>query len=342
MKLNRKFSEACLILSGLVHFFGPVYANDLEVLLHEVTIHPNAAFAVELLKTHISKDMPKENQSLLRAKAAAMQEILGDYLDAQKSYEQAYFDDPREGTFEYLFRSARLLFELGDVQSSEEQMRVVANLCKDPLLKKKAIFYLARIMASTDRVDEALRIALLLTEDTNNAEGNEVIFYFLFDMAYRYGREEKMKFAFGKLKNSYFGSPEYRLAELKLNGNRTVAPFPSPSALLGSAGKTGEISSFGGEPARVLPTRTEERRNDTGAVAVQTGSFSMKENAEFMIKDLKNFGFNPIIREEDRGGGKKIYKVLVPLERHQRNTDGTQNVIIRLKEKGVEGFLLFD
>jgi hypothetical protein len=196
-------------------------------------------------------------------------------------------------------------------------------------------------MAATDRIDEALRVAFLLTEDKTNTTENETILYFIFDISSRSGREDKMKAAFEGLKKEYSGSLEYRLAELTLNGTRTVRPFPSPSALLNPAGKTAGISSLEGKKIHSIPARTEERKTDPAA-AIQTGSFSMKENAEYMVKDLKTYGFNPVIREEDRAGGEKIYKVLVPLDPHQRTIEETQHVLIRLKEKGVEGFLLFE
>jgi hypothetical protein len=68
----------------------------------------------------------------------------------------------------------------------------------------------------------------------------------------------------------------------------------------------------------------------------------MKENAEYMVRDLKKLGFPAEFREDPRPDGRKIYKVLVPLAPGQRSVEETQKVLIRLKEQGIEGFLLFN
>jgi hypothetical protein len=58
-----------------------------------------------------------------------------------------------------------------------------------------------------------------------------------------------------------------------------------------------------------------------------------------MVKDLLGLGFNAEVREAAGKTGSPVYKVVIPLRRGA--ADESQNILIRLKEKGVEGFLLF-
>jgi cell division protein FtsN len=72
-------------------------------------------------------------------------------------------------------------------------------------------------------------------------------------------------------------------------------------------------------------------------VLVQTGSFRDRENAEYMVRDLKASGFETEIMEKQIGGTLYYRVVIGPL----MTVDKAQAVLMKLKDAGFEGVLLF-
>jgi tetratricopeptide (TPR) repeat protein len=304
-------------------------------LFHAADIHPDLVSSISLLEKYQALPQDRAAQSAIKSKTATLYEISGNLVTAQKLFESAYYANPGEETFPSLYRSARLLFELGETQKSEDHARLTANLCKNPVTKKRATFLLTRLMAA-DNPEGALRIALQLTEDAANPADNENIFLFIFHLADSLGRQPERSLALQRLAKDYPDTPEFRLASLSAGQNRSgaVTPFPTPSTLLGPLSPPAPpIGSAAA--AQAAQTRAPAV---PAATAVQTGSFSVRENAEYMVKDLHGLGFGAEIREAAGRTG-AVYKVLIPLR--QGGQDESQNLLIRLKEKGIEGFLLF-
>jgi cell division protein FtsN len=70
---------------------------------------------------------------------------------------------------------------------------------------------------------------------------------------------------------------------------------------------------------------------------VQTGSFRDQENAEYMVRDLETSGFEAGIAEKQIGGTLYYRVVIGPL----MTVDQAQAVLMKLKDAGYEGVLLF-
>jgi cell division protein FtsN len=70
---------------------------------------------------------------------------------------------------------------------------------------------------------------------------------------------------------------------------------------------------------------------------VQTGSFRDQENAEYMVRDLEASGFEAGIAEKQIGGTLYYRVVIGPL----MTVDQAQAVLMKLKDAGYEGVLLF-
>ncbi len=327
-----------------------------EVLLHTADLFTSPKDAVVFLKQVLDLEKDASRRSLVCEKMGSFLEILGDYENAQKYYELAYKSDSKNASLENLFKSAQLLLELGEFQTSEEQVRVVANSSKDPGLKKKAILHIARIMAFTGREQEALKLARLLTEDPSYTSGNEGILYFIVALSRHTGESKEESAALERLKKEYPEAVETVLASGAKNTGAAML-FPSPIFFL-IPSTANEKSAFPDERRREVQAPSADRETKPANAqetkppktvksepsspdSIQTGSFSVKENAEYMVKDLKKLGFEAEIREAFRRDGKKIYKVVIPLSGEQKTPEGTQKALILLKEKGVEGFLLF-
>jgi tetratricopeptide (TPR) repeat protein len=325
---------------------NPASPEFTQVLFHAADIHPRLTSSLALLEKYLSHSSDKAARSAILGKTATLYEISGDFVKAQALFGEAYSVNPGEAAFPFLYRSARLLFELGEVQKSEDSARVVARLCKNPVTKKRSAFLLTRILAASGKLEEALNIALRLTEDSSNPGDNESIFRFIVTLADSLGSEPERSLALQKLAKDYPDSPEFRLASQAAGQSRrgAVTQFPTPSALLNPLppGLSVHGSSATAEnppPAAEVPAAASAPETaKPGPRAVQTGSFSVRENAEYMIRDLARLGFTAEILEAAGKTGSLIYKVAIPLD---GGPEEAQKLLIRLKEKSVEGFLLF-
>jgi tetratricopeptide (TPR) repeat protein len=318
---------------------NPGSAEFTQVLFHAADIHPQLKSSIALLEKYWAHISDKAAQSAILGKTATLYEISGDFVKAQALFDQAYYANPGEAAFPFLYRSARLLFELGETRKSEDHARVVANLCKNPVTKKRAAFLLTRILAGSGQPEEALRVALRLTEDSSNPTDNESVFLFIFTLADSLGREPERSLALQRLAKDYPDSPEFRLAGQAAGQSRqgAVTPLPTPSALLNPLSPGTSVQSSLAPPEKPAVPSTPGAAGPA-ASAVQTGSFSVRENAEYMVRDLARLGFAAEIREASGRTGSPIYKVVVPLA---GGPEEAQKLLIRLKEKSIEGFLLF-
>ena len=110
-----------------------------------------------------------------------------------------------------------------------------------------------------------------------------------------------------------------------------VSRYPSPALLLSGGANLGE-----GEPAVSEAVSTPGDEAASTPRGVQVGSFRDRENAEYMARDVGELGFDVSIRTREHRGG-TFYQVLV-----SPGEATAQNTVVRLKEHGFEGFLVFD
>ncbi len=113
-------------------------------------------------------------------------------------------------------------------------------------------------------------------------------------------------------------------------GDGRVSGYPSPARIF--SGSEGRPETDAG-PAVVESPAPEPAPEPAG---VQVGSFRDRENAEYMARDVGALGFSVSIRSRERNGG-TYYQVLV-----SPGEATPQNTVVRLKEHGLEGFLVFD
>jgi len=132
-----------------------------------------------------------------------------------------------------------------------------------------------------------------------------------------------------RLETDYPDAPEHELALSYLRrGARVRYPLTPGSILMG--GRESE------EPGGADQAADGEGREEGGQapVMVQTGSFTMKENAESMLAELLRLGFPAQVREVEIRG-KVYYRVLVG---ELTGREQIRETITRLKENGFEGF----
>jgi cell division protein FtsN len=108
--------------------------------------------------------------------------------------------------------------------------------------------------------------------------------------------------------------------------------LPSLSVFIGSQEETGVTAT---EETSVVPEEADAQ--EAAFLSIQTGSYSVRENAEYALKDLKAAGFSAEIRERTIGDT-VYYRVIIP----DIGSDDVEKVILELKEKGFEGFRVYE
>ena len=71
-------------------------------------------------------------------------------------------------------------------------------------------------------------------------------------------------------------------------------------------------------------------------VAIQTGSFLVKENAEYMITDLEAVGFSAQIEETEREG-RVYFRIII---KGMQTVEEAQEKLRKLKASAFDGFLI--
>ena len=267
-------------------------------------------------------------------KLATLEELIGRLGPAQQHFIEASFAIPEKKDFSCLLRSANLLFELGEYRSAEVQAQAIVETCKIELLVMHASTLLSRVYYVTDRVEHATALSLEMLVDENITPG---ALLWLYKLGGYTAQVDVSNRALSLLRERY---PESVEASLLEGG---VDYLPAPSLFLGPKPKdespnleeeagTSREESEGGEVEADSGFSEEDI-----LVSIQTGSFSVLDNAEYAIKDLKTAGFAAVIRQK-KVNDTLYYRVLIP----EVPSSTVAEVILLLKEKGFEGFPLYD
>jgi len=228
-------------------------------------------------------------------------------------------------------------------------------------------------LAALDRADEAIELLKSVVAETT-PKATPALLLRLIELAAEQDESELLEATYTTLVAEYPDSPERRLAARYREGGTAgvvgaalVEYFPSPSRLLSGASpeiatrrepgpeasretpaddaQRGDPSSPETPASPGAPTSPETPAGDAPArgvtsartvYAVQTGSFRDPENAQYMVRDLQGQSFQA--RQRSRTvGDNEFYQVYVPLD-----GGDPQELLVRLKEGGFEGFLLFE
>jgi Tfp pilus assembly protein PilF len=256
-----------------------------------------------------------ENSKKILFYLAFLQETRGEITDAQQLFEFANMRSTKAADISTFFHSIRLLISMGEFGRAEAQVKAIITTAGESVLRNRGKLFLSYINYLTGKTREGERI---LTETHPGIEKMSAADVYLFyTLAEKYGRTQFSDAARELLLSKFSGSIEFDAAE----DGGTVVIGPSLHYFQLSAG-TGE----------------EEKPDteDGGMVRIQTGIFAKRRNAETLIDALGKNGFSAETVQIDREGP-PLYRVVSPA----MQAEGSQEYILRLKEKGFEGFLLF-
>ncbi len=228
---------------------------------------------------------------------------------------------------------------------------------------ERSVLTQATALAALGRADEARELIEGIVKESGTT-ATPALLLRLIELAAEQGKHDVVETSYDTLVASYPDSPERRLAARYREGGTDgvvgaglVEYFPSPSRLL--SGGSPELATrrepspaaapdtpSRAEPAEPSPSRPRgadtPTTGTTGVTSartvygVQTGSFRDAENAEYMVRDLEQRNF-AARRRSRTVGDNEFYQVYVPVA-----GGDPQEVLVRLKEVGFEGFLLFE
>jgi len=285
----------------------------------------------------LSRILPELSPDNLRRglfRLAEAEEMLGLLDEARQHYLQAAFAGSGDRDVAGMLNSAAILLELGGLDEAETICKAVLNTADDPVFLEEAAVQLSRLRYLNGQPDEAwtvLENRVFPVSDEKTAS----TLYWVYRLAGMTNRPDKQSQALETLTSRYPESPEYALLTGGAEG------FPSPLSFFGlmdlRKDKTAE------EVSEHIPDTARDRETSIGTavsertVMIQTGSFLDRENAEYHVKDLGDAGFSAeIIRNEM--SGKLYHRVVIP----DVPLEEVQNYLIRLKDKGYEGWPLYD
>ncbi|MFP4362861.1 MAG: SPOR domain-containing protein [Spirochaetia bacterium] len=290
---------------------------------------------------------------------AQIAELAGDILYARDAYHRLWLltEDPAVKQHNGLHLSF-LYLETGRVEAAREVLLEIHDSPANDTLEKQAQLQLARIHLAEDELEEAETILeSLLSEEHEYREAALFLLYsFTGNAAY-----------LQELSEDYSSSVETFITNNRSLDAGSASRIPSPFDMLGrlsedSLNSSSLISTDTEESQSTEEQRTDNRASETAesspieeesqstssaledqtsegiTLFIQTGSFRMLENAEYMIQDLENAEIESTLYSAVNDEGVRLYKVLVPVPENTRIA--AQRKLQEIREAGFNGFII--
>ena len=235
----------------------------------------------ELVLHHTASPFQSEIFSLL----AYYEESTGELQKAQKHYEIAGMLAGGKGDRRFLLDSIRLLIEMGKTKRAWTQAQAFINVAEKDEMKRYARVLLCTALYAGGEYKKAETVFTALTstgEDREALTSEEL--YLLLRTAHGTGRKKEAEELRSVLLEKYPESPESLLIQKKLIVQLEATPLN-----LFAYAETDEPQEITGEDVRI-----------------QTGLFSLRENAVELQKSLAAKGFTTVITEIKQGGKNSI------------------------------------
>lgn len=281
--------------------------NYYKILNHMLSIEKDPEKVLKLQKNYENR-IKSKNKSDFYEKMGQLQEMLGFIDEAEKSYKKAWLSSAKEN-FGCLVSSAILLFTMGEMDKAEQEALIVSSNANDTNINVKSLILLANIYGATDRSAKAIEQLNMVRKKYNDGNLMPAALALLYQLYKKRKDTVNSKEVFKELKSSFPDSIYYAI--INSNNNRNIQFLPDPALLLNIT----------------IDKDTENYR-------IQAGSFNVKENAFYLVKDLKEAGFNAYI-EETSIKSKRYFRVIIgPFANFKK----AQEVIDNLAKKGFSGF----
>jgi len=298
------------------------------------------AVIASLVSASAKQTVPADKKRIL-AVLADYEERLGLSDAASRHYNAAAFADSTARDDSLLLDSARCALISNDVAQADGLVRAVLLTSFDDRQLLRARVYAAWIQLSSGDVAGALP---LLRGYSQNAVFSEYTPSILFTLWWVDTDQD----ARSRLLSQYASSPEAAI----VRGEMALSPIPFWYLMPKKEGLVADFARDGNKaldlasantastsapvkPELIPSTGTASAVASAGQVWQQVGFFKNREYADELVGQLKNKGFNPVVRNETRPSG-TVYFVVIVAENQERTVGA------RLKDAGFESFLLME
>ena len=262
-----------------------------------------------------------EKRDLLKA-AAELKSSLGEIDSAADLYEEASLAVAGNKDFDALYRSALLHTEMAHYRKAETLTRAISTFSDNSSLRIKSAVLTSRILALQDKTEQAYDILKNIISSMDSLP--DYLAYWINDFYKLYSDRLDLS-GLKKLLDKY-----------DLKDYLDVNNILTPEFVFGRGDELVETIVESKENNNKVQEQYEAEENKESPVYIQLGSFSVRENAEDLLKHVKEKGFDAKIGEKEVNG-KEYIVVYVPVV----DMDNIQNQYIRLKEAGFEGYTVY-
>ncbi len=304
----------------------------LEIIYKE---EKNPRKAINELKKYLPDLATDEDKARVHEYIAVLEALMGDLSGSLADYEGAASLASGTGRGVLLLESARLASEIGEYDEAVRKIDELTGLVEPGNLPIYTLGLKALILSKKGDCKGALS-CIESMERSDPSETGPGILYLRYTVFTGCGRHEESEKVFFQLKEKYPSSPEYAwiMEAAGLDPGMRVRGYPTPEWIFSS-----DVKEIPGneEPA---VQRTEDLQPETNVVenrsAVQAGSFRMKENADYLAKELGNKGFTARTMEKKSDGDLLFTVLVVP----DKKSESLSRLLARLHESGFEGFIV--
>lgn len=326
-------------------------AERLELIETGVDQAPTVSAALDVVRTHLDR-LTGARRAKAVAAAAELHALRGDLESAADAYAEAAdladadaaagggsagdgADTAQAAAARYRVEEAAIRLEMGEIDTAARLAAGAVRSGRDPGVQRRAALLQARARAASGDAEAAFELARTLSEAEHAPTLQPATLLFLYRLARRLERDGEAERARRLLSELYPDSPELML----VSGETGVSELPRPSAFLGVDALTAPAhaaeTADSGVDAAGSGTAEGARGRETAPRGVQVGSFKSMENARDMRREMSSAGFAAEIVDSPDG---EFHRVIIAVP---EGTD-PQRLLIRLKEEGFEGFLVFD
>ena len=290
----------------------------------------------EFLSRLVELNESNAHKVIIWKNKAILEELSGSIDMAHEAYQRAADLSPPNEKAIYLLDSARLLFEQGFNQKAGETLSQIFLISDNTEVTSRAMLLRSYIYIESGDYENARKVLLSILE---NPKMDSVYPPVLLALVFL-NRENPENYAsfLVTLETDFPQSPEYALALAIVGKDSEVSFLFTPKRYLRPFAE--EVSE---ETVVVAEKKSKNDREATDAapkkrkVFVQTGSFLDRENAEYMVLDLKKIGMRADIMVYKKAD-KTYHRVMIlGLE----SLEQAQAVLLKLKNSGFEGYITF-
>ncbi len=321
-------------------------ADNVPGLLDKyISIESDINSAIAYLKELENIVTGNGNRFYIFKNLALLEELYGRIDSAQMYFHNAAVIADNQGQAECYFESSRLLYELGNIDMAIIELSTIFLISSNLDLISRAFVLKGHLVKSAGDYEEAKKIYNIVINNYKgtNAEIEAVFsmivlnYYYLSDIT----ASEKYLDLLHLIASQ---SPEYQIAYNLLNQTNTYITIAVTPQRFLEYYKINEYAVPDVPEVQKIPevtemetTVVEKAPEEEGGIYIQTGSFIIKENAEYMIIDLADAGFRAEILSAFVNNT-LYYKVVIGTF---TSSEEANVFLIRIKESGFPGFLLF-